>query len=118
MNRLRNTDLRPWLKPALVALIPVVLVGALLFHVTSGVLKARALATARGQAELVSRGVFEPRVGVRDLERGLRPARHRELRRAFGQMADGNQVAGATLWTRTQRPLASVGRVSSPGESN
>ena len=72
MNPLRNTDLRSWLKLALLALIPVVLAALFLAHALTGVVRSRALANAKGEAQLVSRGVFEPRVSARDLGRGDR----------------------------------------------
>src|SRR4051812_6924102 len=111
MIPLRNTDLRPWLKPALLALIPVVVVAVVLDHSLTGVLKSRALTTAKGQAQLVSRSAFEPRVSTRELERGLQPSQRRVLRRAFGELAASGEFTGATLWSRKQRSLASFGRI-------
>src|SRR4051812_32255321 len=114
MNPLRNTDIGPRLKLALLALIPVVIVGVVLDHSLTAVVKSRALSSAQSEAQLVSRGVFEPRVS------GRAPgASHtRALHRAFAQFANTQNVAGATLWSRRQRPLVTVGESGGRAPAN
>src|SRR4051794_32078694 len=107
MNPLRNTDSRPWLKLALLALIPVVVVAVVLDHSLTGVVKSRALITAKTEARSVSQGVFEQRAPGRE-----------SLRRAFAQVANPEHVAGATLWSHGQPPLATLGEAGGRSPAN
>ena len=107
MNPLRDTEIPRWLKLALLALVPLVVVSVALDHVTTGVMKERALSSAKAEAQSVVQGVFQPSSSAHGLGR-LRASDQRSLRRTFVEVASRERVAGATLWSRGQRPLVTL----------
>jgi diguanylate cyclase (GGDEF)-like protein len=98
MSFLRTTDLRPWLRPALLSAIPVILLALLIGHQLTGVVETRAVAVAERDAKVFSRVTLEPNLSPGELRHGLSSPRRKALDHAVGRPARARGIAGATVW--------------------
>ena len=88
---------------ALASFVAVALLGVALAHTFAQGVRSRALADARGTANLVDGSVVRPQIKESDLATGLPAARVTALDRALAASLKGGQVARIKIWNHHSR---------------